>query len=540
MLKPPVKASQKKGRPASGPTRPGGKTPEQIVRASNRWRDHFNPLRGLVISKVVSMLEAAERGDFAELQLTMRKIERRYPVYKALRSRRLSAMGELDWDIKIVSDLPEGTTEAMADAQAQYLRSRYELIENIREAINFLALAEFRGYSILQKHYYQDGEHDGAVREFHWLPQWNFCRDGQFGDWYYNKDATFGISPDSLSEANRIGGNDLPREEFIIRECDVPLYEIALIAFVNWSMARKDWAAFVEIFGLPSAIVIMPGNIPTDKEEDYQAAAEKVADGASGALPNGSDAKFPTASVRGNAPFKEFSDMQDADVVLAGTGGLLTMLSMPTGIGQGASDEHGDAFAKIASAEAKDISEIFQRNFDEPGLDVEFPGQPHLAYFELAADESDDENTITDRIQKLENCGWQTDEQEVSEKTGLKVTRKVAVAAPLANDPANPENPAPGMRPFGPRGSIQNREAGDTPAATLASALSEDLQPFFSAIAERLDRVMQITDPNLRLQKFRELWAETESLRNDITADPKTARVIEQANAQAMAKGLTQ
>ena len=148
------------------------------------------------------------------------------------------------------------------------------MIANLRDAIGVLTLAEFRGYSILQKRRFHGGANDGALQEFYWLPQSNFQRDGAHGDWFYNADSSFGATPERLGEKNRIGSEELPREDFVIRECaddiNSPLYEIAIIAFVNWSMGRKDWSAFVEIFGLPNSVVIMmPANIPAGQEDNY-------------------------------------------------------------------------------------------------------------------------------------------------------------------------------------------------------------------------------------------------------------------------------
>src|SRR6185437_6995026 len=160
----------------------GGKSAAELVRQSNRWRDNYNPIRGLVIARALAMLEAADRGDFPELQLVMRKIERRYPALKGLKARRLAALEKLDWEVKVVDELPAGVRLQDAKARQTFLRGRYELIENLTEAIGFLATGEFRGYAILQKHRFNDGgEFDGAVREFHWLPQDQFCRNGQFG-----------------------------------------------------------------------------------------------------------------------------------------------------------------------------------------------------------------------------------------------------------------------------------------------------------------------------------------------------------------------
>ena len=48
-----------------------GKTDAQMVRKSNLWRDNYNPLRGLGMTKLIAIFEAAERGAFAELQLLL-------------------------------------------------------------------------------------------------------------------------------------------------------------------------------------------------------------------------------------------------------------------------------------------------------------------------------------------------------------------------------------------------------------------------------------------------------------------------------------
>jgi len=404
----------------------GGKSAGELVRQSNRWRDNYNPIRGLVIARAISILEAADRGDFAELQLVMRKVERRYPALKGLKARRLAALEKLDWEIKVVDELPEGATRADAESQQKFLRNRYEQIENLTETIGFLATAEFRGYAILQKHRFNDGgKLDGAVREFHWLPQDQFSRDGQFGDFYYNQNSNFGIGIDScaalLGEQNRIGSGQLPREDFLIREVESPLYEIALIAFVNWCMGRKDWAAFTEIFGLPNGVAIMPANIPPGMEDDYRMAAERVADGVSGALPNGSDIKFPTAGVRGEAPFKTFCDAQDGDVVLAGTGGRLAMLTADKGgLGNGPALEHAAAFDEIAQADARKINSVLQTDFDRRELATEFPGQPALAYFELCAKDAMNVKQTVRNAATLASAGYEIDAAWLSEVTGIK------------------------------------------------------------------------------------------------------------------------
>lgn len=395
------------------PVAGNGRSPAAIVASANRWRESYNPLRSLVISTIVARLEEGERGQYQDLMWLERFVEKRFPVLRALILRRRSALLKLDWDIKTVSELPEGFTEAQAEAQQEFLRAKYDAILNLREAIKALALAEFRGFALLQKH----RDESGAITELHWLPQWHFCRDGQFGDFYFDERSQ-SASPTSLGEENRIGGEALPREEFLIRECDMPVNEIALRAFQSWNMGVKDWAAFVELYGLPGCVIEMPPNIPPGKETAYETAAGQVAEGSSGTIPSGAKPHFPTAQIRGNSPFKEFVDAQISDVVLAGTGGKLTMLNEATGIGGSQGEVHQDAFDDIAQGEAMEISEVFQRDFDRGLLAVQFPGQPVLAYFELAAADEEDKNEYVNRVVSLNGAGYRTDPEEVSEKTG--------------------------------------------------------------------------------------------------------------------------
>lgn len=520
---------------------PGGKSAGELVRSSNAWRDNYNPLRQLAVGRVIAMIEAAERGDFAELQLTLRKVERRYPVLKGLIARLTGALEKLDWDIKVMDPLPEGATPEQAEAQRKFLRARYDLIENLSEAFGQLCLAEVRGYAILQKHRHTEGPHDGAVRELHWLPADTWCRDGQFGDWFYNRDSRFGVgrgsAPAVLGETNRLGSATLPRTDFVLRECDTPLYEIALLAFVNWLMGRKDYAAFVEIFGLPNSVVILPPNIKPGEESAYQASAEKVADGISGALPHGSDVKFPTAGVRGEAPFKAFCDAQDADVVLAGTGGRLSMLTADKGgLGNGPADEHASAFDEIGQAIARRISETLQRDFDRPELAAEFPGQPCLVYFQLAAEQQDDVQALVTNVVALKSAGYAVDEDWLAERTGYQLDDAEEPSTLPGGETGEGDEDGEGAAMEDEGDPLLNRAASSPQA--FRTAFAADLQPYIAALAERVDRILSITDAALRGRKLAEAFAELEPLKRDLLADPASARQLQALMAQAMAQGL--
>ncbi len=495
----PAKAGNPVGlnQPSTGPAG-GGSTSEELVRRSNLWRDNYNPLRGLTIARLLALFEQAEFGAFVEIQLTLRKAEKRFPVLKGYVEKLLSSVEELDGKVRVKEQLPDGGTPALAEQQRKYLQSRYDLLQNFKTAVAQIALADLRGYAVLQKHRYPDGLNAGAVQELYWIEPWCWSRDGFYGDFYYNENSQFGIGLGScaatLGESNRIGSADMPRGDFVIRECASPLYEIALIAFVNWLMGRKDYASFVEIFGLPNAIVIMPPNVPQGQETAYQAAAEQVARGVSGALPAGSEAKFPTSAARGESPFDRFCDHQEKDVVLAGTGGHLTMLAAEHGgLGKGGAAEHDAAWQKIAVTKAVRINDALQRDFDAPELAAQFPGQPICVEFRLDVKDGEDVGEMLDNAVKCEGIGLQTDVAEISERSGFRLTRMPANPAPApkaGDDPApTPEDPVLGLAQKAAL-TVDKREINAAVRNRIIKILNragaDDAEQFYAAIAHDL------------------------------------------------------
>lgn len=525
----------------------GGISQAAAVKRANRWRENYNPLRGLIMSRVVTLLEEGEQGRYADLQWLFRFVEKRDPVLRALVRRRRAALAKLDWEIKVVSELPPDGTEQMAEAQKETLRTAYEFVDNLREAISFLALAEFRGYAHVQKHYA-----DGEVRHLECLPQWNWIRDGLYGDWFYNGTAQ-NVTADYLRGKEEA---EIDLADFIIREVEDPIDEIGVIAFVRKNLSQKDWDAFVEIFGIPGCVVIGPPNVPAEKEGDYQSAAESVAEGASGYLPNGADAKFAD-SPRGQNPFKEHLDQQNSDLVLAGTGGKLTMLNEATGLGSGNADAHDEAFDDLAIEEASVISELFQKQFDAAVLARHHAGEPVLAYFELCAKDQADLASMTANYGVGVRAGVVTpnaeDEKHFREMLALPAMPKEVVASwksnptrepitiqddgtgqPTGFGAARPALPAP--RPGAPVAKpLVNRSRAATSLQQLAQAFADDLQP----LRLRLERILDIEDPDIlraRLESFR---AELPQLLADINADPAAAGTLEQLLTGAMLAGAT-
>jgi phage gp29-like protein len=406
------------------------------LQLSTNWRAQFNPLRGLTIAQLVTMLEAAERGNYARLQWLYRFVEKRNSTLRAVLQRRQASMTRLDWDIRLRDARPAGVAgttanpRTLAARQAAVLREAYECIGNLREAVTFLALAEFRGYAHLERHF----DARGRTVKLEPVPQWFWARLGPDAPWQYNAEARPGLPMP--------GDPVLDPKRFIYRESDSPIDEIAVIAHVRQSLSQKDWDGFVETYGLPPLFLELPPDIPAEREAEYQAQAEAIIGDARGTVPHGTQIHTVDSGARGQNPFAEHLQYQDQLIVLAATGGKLTALT-ESGSGTLAGTAHQRAFDDITEAEAALLSEIFQQQFDAPLLARHFPGQPQLAYFELAATRSLDPTDVINHAFTLARAGYEIDPAELSEKTGYRLKLRNYALLPIPKPPA----PEPGTEP---------------------------------------------------------------------------------------------
>lgn len=480
-----------------------------ITRA-NAWRDDFNPLRRLTMRRVVGLLEEGERGAYADLQWTYRFIEKRDATLRGGKRSLLGWLEEKDWEIRIKPEnlLPTGWTKAQAEAQQKTLREAYDRIDNLSEAIRHLGLAEFRGYAHLEKHYAHGGADDGGVTHLEPVEQWYLCRKGSTGLWLYNKDARPGITR----------GTPLITKHWIIREVEDPIDEIALIAFCRKGLSQKDWDGFIEAFGIPSLFLEMAGQAPPGKEKEYQETAEQIIGDSRGVLPPGSKLHAVEAGQRGVAPFEKHLDYQDKQIVLAITSGLLTMLA-ESGSGTLAGGAHSETFDRVGRALAKRVSETFQAQFDKEVLAEHHPDEPVLAWFEISANEEQDSGEFVKDVGTLSTAGYQVDADQVSEKTGLRVT--------LKSTTASPQPPAP----------VANRRVMNR-AAELLGVPEGWVAPIEKLLVEM---EAKLKDGNASDAEVREFLAETQRRLPELLGGKGTeelARVFEGAMGAGVVRGL--
>ncbi len=368
----------------------------------HKWRDQYNPLRGLSLPKLVSLMESGERGAYADLQWFYHYMERSDAMIHAVIQRRRAALLACDWDIRVSAD--EDADKSLAAEQSAFLREAYDRVENFRDAVSFMFSGFFRGYAHLEKHI----SPSGMVTRLEPVEQWFWVRDGLFGSWEYNQDARSGVGR----------GVPVDFQNFLVFE-SVPLNRMLAVLYLRKNLSQKDWDSFLEVYGIPSIFLVGPPNTPETKEAEYHAVAQEIMSNGRGYLPHGSDVK----SVNGGGnkpPFLEHIDYIDRQITLAATGGLLTMLA-ESGSGTLAGNAHSDTFLQIARSDAALLSGIFQEQFDTPILSEYFPDQPILAYFEFSPPAADEVSRVVKDAVEFAKAGVRMDLRELEEKTGYKL-----------------------------------------------------------------------------------------------------------------------
>ncbi|MFH0880952.1 MAG: DUF935 family protein [Lentisphaerota bacterium] len=366
------------------------------------WRDFYNPIRGLTMARLVAMEDQAERGQYADLQWFYYHMERSDVTIMSAIARRLSFLDSLDWEIRMV----DNADPVLAQEQADLLRYAYDRIANFKQATCFLALSLFRGFSMMEKVYTGYGN---LVARLEPIEQWFWIRKGFMGDWRFN--------PDSKSQDSK--GEPIDPKDFCMME-STPLNRAIGRNFFSKQLAMADWDVALETSANPSIFFVGPPGTSPEKELEYIAIAEKLASNGRGYLPNATEVKTVDTAQRSRMPFQDRITYCDQQIVLAATGGLLTMLT-ESGSGTLAGGAHSDSLLALAKSDAARLSEVYQRDLDTEWLNEFFPRQPHVAYFSFEIPQQEDLPQLLENVANLNWAGYRVDMAQLEEKTGLRL-----------------------------------------------------------------------------------------------------------------------
>jgi phage gp29-like protein len=486
------------------------------------WHETVNPLRGLSIDRAAAIYDQARLGAYADLTWLYQEIEAADPTLMICAERRSASVAELDWTIaqKAAKRLGSAWDAALAQEQQDYLEAAYGACTNFLDGVEWLGSAFFRGFAHVRPEYAIDGR---SLVGFVTLDQWNFVRNRKTAAWHWN--------PKALGTADVDGLAEIPAGELVslvrVRHIDYP----ALPIFIRSALGERKWGVFIERYGVPPVMIIMPQFADATDEARYMTAASNVAKGGSGALPNGSLVSYGTEA-RGTDPFTLYLKHQQELTVLLATGGLATSLSMPSGLGDGPSGQHGDTWRTIVTRDARLIAQALNQRCTADLLAAGFPGRPHLAELRFQTEATPSAKEVFEAGAGAKAAGYVIAQADLEKRSGYKLERDGGGAA------AGMGAAAAAVPSWG---AARNKAAAIPPAAAMESAaldaLAEARAKELAPVIDRLLAALELTDPDDLKAALGSLLDDLPKLLEAAAAEPDSAALLERILSDAVGAG---
>jgi phage gp29-like protein len=447
------------------------------------WLEATNPLRGLTVDRAIGIFDNARQGCYTDLSWLYQEIEAADPTLMICAERRSAGVEETDWLCRPKRSKRVGRAfdQILADEQAAFLEEAYGACDNLLDGIEWLASGFFRGFAHAVPRYNTGLR---SLANIETLDQWNFARNRATGAWLWNGAARGYVSTANLPE--------IPATELVslvrTRHIDYP----ALAIYVRAALGERLWGKFIERYGVPPVMIIMPDFADKADEAKYMEAAQRVAKGGSGALPAGATVTYATEA-RGTNPFTEYLKHQQELVVLLATGGLATSLSMPAGLGEGASGQHGDTWRTIMRRDARFIAQAFNTRCTEDLLAANYPGRPQLAEFAFQVDPPATAVEVFDAGAKAVTAGYRIVQSELETKSGYKL--EVSPQATGSSLPASFSVPSvAALNKASSASSAVKVPAANVLETAAVDALIEARAKSLAPVIDRLLAILEETD----------------------------------------------
>lgn len=195
------------------------------------------------------------------------------------------------------------------------------------------------------------------------------------------------------------------------------LARLAAWAFLLKSYTLKDWAAFLEVFGMPLRVGRYPRSATPDEKRVLLRAVRDLAADAAAIIPSGMEIEFVEAKGgSGNAVFGAMAEYLDAQISKAVLGQTMTT---DNGSSLAQAQVHENVRYDILRADGRQVSTTINRDLVHPYIAFNFGPQQHYPTVDFPVAEAEDIQTLSEALTKLVPLGLRVQLAEVREKMGL-------------------------------------------------------------------------------------------------------------------------
>lgn len=353
------------------------------------------PSHGLTPQRLAAIFREADEGDVYRQMELFEEMEEHDPhLYAQLQTRKNAVTG-LDWEIAPASDDPQD------GAVAEFVREQLGSIKNLEDIFLDLLDAIGKGISVSEIMWNYSGGHVCVDRISQVQPKL-LLWDNDDVMRIVTDEAPTGIEipPNKFIVHRYKAKSGHPSRAGILRVCSW------MYLFKNYDV--KDWAAFIEVFGLPLRLgKYAVGASQDDKDALWRALVQMGTD-AAGMVPDGTSIEFiSTDAAKGSAngiyeTMARYCDEQISKAILGQT------LTSDSGGGSYAqSKTHNDVRHDLSAADCKALAATVRDDLIRPLVLFNFGPEmaDHLPQLVFDCAESEDLTALSGILNTLNNMG---------------------------------------------------------------------------------------------------------------------------------------
>lgn len=361
----------------------------------------MNPLRGLTKNQIDNLLEQSRKGNDARLQVAFEQVEQNMPIFGICIQKRLAGIQSRKWDIIPIGNSNEARNQANA-VKRMFEVADMKNIDGLSEAIRHLAMATFRGRSVVKPFIDDDG-----IR-FKIINNWNcLTRNNKL---YWNPD------PNTVYDNFEDVLQKIPNGEVCWIKDNLPVDIPGIQIYLRQLVGEEQWARAVEKYGVAQILLSVPEGTPDSSLDQWSYRATRIMEGGSGALPNGCEVT-QLNDARGQDPFTNYIEHQMTMISILATGGTLATIGGSSGLGSNLADVQNDQFEKLITYDCKRIANTMSEVAVKKACD--YLNQNQMCRFQFIEEEDTTVEQYIEMAGKLKELGVKIDVQKLKELVKL-------------------------------------------------------------------------------------------------------------------------
>ena len=195
-----------------------------------------------------------------------------------------------------------------------------------------------------------------------------------------------------------------------------------LARLISWCFMLKaftlqDWAAFLEVFGMPLRVGKYDDNAGHDEKRTLLRAVRDLGTDAAAIIPNNMDIEFIEAKGgQGNAVFGAMTDYLDKQISKAVVGQTMTT---DDGSSLAQAKVHSEVKLDIQKSDARQLAATLNRDLIKPFVALNFGPDAAVPVLSFPVDDPEDIKSLSEALSKLVPAGLKISMSDVRKRVGF-------------------------------------------------------------------------------------------------------------------------